>query len=158
MVAPPPPRTLCHSASAASPFIVIFVSPFAMFFHLFFPFLLTSFLRPSVPVLFGSVVSSLTHQLDMGTARFFFVVSVGSLSLPSSCLLVFLPSVWSGLLVASLCWSFSWTDHTPERTSKQRPCPRDSACASRACSLRFSFCHLSLPLNFFLSSSLFVFL
>ena len=46
------------------------------------------------------------------------------------------PSVWS--LLTSL-WPVGWTNRRTDRTSKHRPCPRDSACALSACLLRFSF-------------------
>ena len=81
---PPPSRALSFCVGSVISLLYL-CDP--LLFSLFLPILLTFVLGQSVSVVFVSIVSSLTHQLDNGL-----LVSVCSLiflSLPSYCLIAF---------------------------------------------------------------------
>ena len=131
---PPPPFTLPLSPGFP-PFSLYVCDPLLFFFFFFSNYFILS-PRSSVcacPLYVGCVI--LDPPTGHRTARLFFVVG-------SSSLIIFLSSCLPPrLLVTSLCWSISWTYHGTDRTPKQQPCPRNSACALSACSLRFSCFH-----------------
>ena len=115
---------LCNSASAASAYVPIcFV--FMSFCFIFLCSGVIVFGPPSLPS-FGSLVSSLAHQLDMEMLFFYLGVTALFFSF------LFLSCLPSGLFMSSLCWSIIWTYHRTDRTSKQQPCP-SSACALSGC-------------------------